>query len=56
VATVALALPWLPAVANVLGFVPIPLPLMASLIAVVGTYVAATEAVKRWFWRHQPPG
>jgi Mg2+-importing ATPase len=51
VALLALALPYSAAPARLLGFVPLPLPLLAALIGVVLGYAAATEAAKRWFWR-----
>jgi Mg2+-importing ATPase len=54
VATVALALPWWPPVAAVLGFVPLPLALATALAALVLGYVAATEIAKRRFYRSRP--
>jgi P-type Mg2+ transporter len=50
VAAVALALPWLP-VGTWLGFVPLPLDLLGAIIAITFAYVAATEALKRWYFR-----
>ncbi len=35
-----------------LGFVPLPLPVLAAGLAIVLLYVAATEAAKRAFYRH----
>ena len=56
VAVLALALPYLAPVAGLLGFVPLPLPVLATLLGVVAAYVAATEAAKRWFWRSRRKG
>ena len=47
---VTIAIPYLPLV-EAIGFVPLPAPLMATLFAIVGLYVLATEATKRWFFR-----
>ncbi len=44
------ALPFLPG-ANLLGFVPPPAALLASLVAITLLYVLATELLKRWFYR-----
>ena len=59
VAAVALALPWLPFAAW-LGFAPLPPELLLAIVAITATYVGATEALKRWFFRGsraagQPP-
>ena len=48
VAALALAIPFLPG-AEIMGFVPLPLPLVAALLAVTALYVAASEMAKRWF-------
>jgi Mg2+-importing ATPase len=56
VAVLALALPYVAPVARLLGFEPLPLPLLAALLGVVAAYVAATEAAKRWFWRPRRAG
>ena len=50
VAGVAVALPYLPGV-SVLGFVPLPAPILASVILIAGAYVAATELAKVRFFR-----
>jgi Mg2+-importing ATPase len=50
VALLALAIPFLPMVA-VLGFVPVPGALLATLCAITAMYVVAVEAAKRWFFR-----
>jgi Mg2+-importing ATPase len=49
VAALALAIPYLP-VSALLGFTPLPLPLMATLLGITGLYVAASEATKRAFY------
>ncbi|MCC6454676.1 MAG: magnesium-translocating P-type ATPase [Caldilineaceae bacterium] len=46
-----LAIPYLPFV-TALGFVPLPWPIMALLIAITLLYVATTEVVKHYFYRH----
>jgi Mg2+-importing ATPase len=46
VAIVALALPYLPHV-ELLGFVPLPAPLLAVLLAITAAYVAVSESMKR---------
>ena len=50
VALVAVALPFLPGV-SALGFVPVSGPILASVIAIVTAYVAATELAKARFYR-----
>jgi Mg2+-importing ATPase len=45
-----LAVPFLPFV-NVLGFVPVPVGLLAALLAITLLYVGAAELTKRWFYR-----
>jgi Mg2+-importing ATPase len=44
------AIPYLPFVDS-LGFVPIPLPLTAAVLAITACYVLAAEATKHWFYR-----
>jgi Mg2+-importing ATPase len=44
------AIPYLPA-ADVLGFVPLPGALFATLVVITGLYVVAAELTKRWFYR-----
>jgi len=51
VATVALALPYLPLLAPMFGFVPLPPLLVATLIAITLAYVIANEFAKRAFHR-----
>jgi len=43
----ALAIPFVPALHSLFGFVALPLSMVAALIAIVLAYVACTEAVKR---------
>ena len=50
IAAVAVGLPYLGSAAWVFGLVPLPLPLLASGIAIVALYVLATEIGKRWFY------
>jgi len=50
VGAVALALPFVPGV-SALGFVPLPAPILASVILIAAAYVAATELGKSWFFR-----
>jgi Mg2+-importing ATPase len=50
VALFALALPFIGPLARVFGFVALPAPVVAVLLAVVLAYVLATEATKRWFF------
>jgi Mg2+-importing ATPase len=45
----AIAIPYLPG-ADWFGFVPLPAPIMAGLIAITLAYLAASEATKRWFF------
>lgn len=50
VAAVAIGLPYLP-LAGLIGFVPLPWPLLLSIVAITGLYVLATELAKGWFYR-----
>jgi Mg2+-importing ATPase len=43
----ALAIPYLPPLQALFGFVPLPAPLLLVLLAVVAAYLVVTEAVKR---------
>jgi Mg2+-importing ATPase len=45
----ALAIPYLPFAASI-GFVPMPLTLLAVIIAITLAYIVAAEAMKRWFY------
>src|SRR5262249_25768492 len=53
IAVIAFAIPYLP-YARVLGFVPLALPLMATLIGITVLYVVSTELTKIWFFRQNP--
>jgi Mg2+-importing ATPase len=46
---VTLAIPYLP-FGGVLGFTPLPLWVMAALVALTGLYVAAAEMAKKFFY------
>jgi len=50
---VTFAIPYLPMV-RILGFVPLPAPLLATLLVITIGYIAATELTKSWFYRHEP--
>jgi P-type Mg2+ transporter len=50
VAALAIAIPYLPTV-GVLGFVPLPGPLLVTLVGITALYVAAAEGTKKWFFR-----
>jgi len=47
VAALAVALPYLGPLARAFGFLPLPATLLVALLAIVGAYLACTEAVKR---------
>jgi Mg2+-importing ATPase len=47
---VTFAIPYMPHI-GVVGFVPLPLTLVATLVAVTAFYLLATELLKRWFYR-----
>jgi Mg2+-importing ATPase len=51
-AALALAIPVLPGAA-LFGFVPLPVPVMAGLVAITAAYVAASELTKRWFFTRE---
>jgi Mg2+-importing ATPase len=50
VGVLALVLPFVPG-AGRLGFVPMPAPLLATVVAILGLYVVATEVLKSAFYR-----
>jgi P-type Mg2+ transporter len=50
---ITLVIPYLPFV-RFLGFVPLPIPLVAILATITMAYVVATEFTKSWFYRHEP--
>ena len=47
---VAFAIPYVP-FASVFGFVPLPGPLLVTILGITALYVAATEIQKKWFYR-----
>jgi Mg2+-importing ATPase len=49
---VTLVVPYVPMTAA-LGFVPLPLGVLAAVVAITALYVEATELVKRWFYRQR---
>ena len=51
VSVVALSIPYMGPVTQRFGFVPLPLPVMGGLLAVVLIYVGATELAKHWFYK-----
>jgi P-type Mg2+ transporter len=51
VSAVALAIPYLGPLTQRFGFVPLPLPVMGALLAIVLIYVGATEFTKYWFYK-----
>ncbi|CAN7584915.1 magnesium-translocating P-type ATPase [Mesorhizobium amorphae] len=52
VGVVAIMIPYLPFAAW-FGFVPLPLPVLAGLVAITALYLLASEATKRWFFRQE---
>jgi P-type Mg2+ transporter len=55
---VTFAIPYLP-YADILGFVPLPVPIVLALVAITSGYVGTTELVKARFYRgrkNPPPG
>lgn len=52
VGLVAVAIPYLPGSAW-FGFVPLPAQIMAGLVAITLTYLAASEATKHWFFAYE---
>ena len=54
VVAVGILLPYT-AIGRWFGFVPLPLPFLGALGAMVICYLALAEGVKRWFYRRFPP-
>ena len=50
VAILAVAIPFIGPVASVFGFVPLPWPLLATMLTITAGYIAATELAKHWFF------
>jgi P-type Mg2+ transporter len=46
----AFVIPFLP-FARALGFVPLPAPLLGTIVVITTAYVTATELQKHWFYR-----
>ena len=44
---------WAQSTADVLGFVPVPLPVLAALALITAGYVLVTELAKVWFYRRR---
>lgn len=53
VTVITIAIPYT-FLAQPLGLIPIPLPLLLAIIGITVAYVAATELTKRVFWRRRP--
>jgi P-type Mg2+ transporter len=51
ISLVALALPYLGLLTQRFGFVPLPLPVIGALLAIVLLYLCATEFTKYWFYK-----
>ena len=47
------AIPFLGPLSLAFGFTPLSAPEMVVVLVIVGGYIAATEAVKTWFYRTQ---
>lgn len=47
---IAIVLPYLPFVSSVFGFVPLPAPLMLTMLGLTALYVVATEVTKKFFY------
>jgi Mg2+-importing ATPase len=52
----ALVVPFFGSWSRLFGFVPLSSGEMGTVVGIVGTYLAATEATKRWFFRTRGPG
>jgi Mg2+-importing ATPase len=50
IVAVAVALPYTP-VGSLLGFIPLPLSLLAAIAALAVTYLLVVQGVKTWFYR-----
>ncbi len=51
----AFAFPFLGSLARLFSFEPLSAAQLAAIVAIVGGYLLATEAAKRWFYRHHRP-
>ncbi|KQZ21706.1 magnesium-translocating P-type ATPase [Mesorhizobium sp. Root552] len=52
IAVLAVAIPYLPGAAR-FGFVPLPVQIMAGLVVITLAYLAASEAIKSWFFSRE---
>jgi Mg2+-importing ATPase len=52
IAVLAVAIPYLPGAAR-FGFVPLPVQIMAGLAVITLAYLAASEAIKSWFFSRE---
>jgi Mg2+-importing ATPase len=46
---ITIILPYLPFI-SVFGFVPLPAPLMLTMLGLTGLYIVATEVAKKFFY------
>lgn len=53
VAVPTLAIPYLGGVGEIFGFLPLPLPLIGTVLLIVTGYIAATELAKIWFFHRR---
>lgn len=49
VGVLAIAIPYLPQ-ASLFGFIPLPVPVMAGVVAITFLYIVVSETTKRWFF------
>jgi Mg2+-importing ATPase len=54
VAGLTLLLPLAPPIRAAFGFTPMPAVQLGALIAIIASYVGATETAKRRFYRNRP--
>ena len=50
VVTIAVVLPYTP-LGSLLGFIPLPVPLLGAIAFLAATYLLLVQAVKSWFYR-----
>ena len=51
VAAIAIAIPYLGYLTRIFGFVPIPIPVLGTLLLIVLVYICTTEIAKHWFYK-----
>lgn len=56
VAGLGVALPFVPPLARLLGFIPLPATFLGILALMIVTYLLLVETGKRWFFRLERPG